>query len=306
MRGLHRGFELIAADRRRYGSRAAATPRLRRSARASHSARVLLGERHVVAIRAAPRAAPRFRVQHQREQSERLGLVGQQRDDQPAEPDRLLGEIAPARFGARPGRSSLRRTPRRSPPARRRAARGCRRAPARGTERRPARIFCFARERRCPIVAGATRNADAMVAASKPRIVCRISGARMPASIAGCAQANISARRSSGISPALVVVMSSSSAIRRMWLSPRVGGARAPRRVDRARGARPPSARLRDCPECRSRGQSASAAANASDSASSAPATSRVRADEVGDQLAVAAARDASAVIARRSSGLAH
>ncbi len=43
------------------------------------------------------------------------------------------------------------------------------------------------------------RKADAIAAASKPSTVCSISGARMPASIAGCAQANISASRSSGI-----------------------------------------------------------------------------------------------------------
>ena len=49
------------------------------------------------------------------------------------------------------------------------------------------------------MVAGETRKADAIAAASKPRMVCRISGARMAGSIAGWAQANISARRSSGI-----------------------------------------------------------------------------------------------------------
>ena len=36
--------------------------------------------------------------------------------------------------------------------------------------------------------------------ASSPRMTCRINGARMPASMAGCAQANISASRRSGIS----------------------------------------------------------------------------------------------------------
>ena len=49
------------------------------------------------------------------------------------------------------------------------------------------------------MVAGDTRNAEPMVAASKPRIVCRMSGARMPGSIAGWAQANISERRWSGM-----------------------------------------------------------------------------------------------------------
>ena len=48
-------------------------------------------------------------------------------------------------------------------------------------------------------MAGETRKADAIVAASKPRMVCSISGARMAGSIAGWAQANIRPRRSSGI-----------------------------------------------------------------------------------------------------------
>jgi hypothetical protein len=60
------------------------------------------------------------------------------------------------------------------------------------------RIFFFARTRRWPIVVGETRNAEPIAAASKPRIVWRINGARTVASIAGCAHANISARRSSG------------------------------------------------------------------------------------------------------------
>ena len=50
------------------------------------------------------------------------------------------------------------------------------------------------------MVAGETSRADAIAAASKPRMVCRISGARMAGSIAGWAQANISASRLSGIS----------------------------------------------------------------------------------------------------------
>src|SRR5579871_1843860 len=49
------------------------------------------------------------------------------------------------------------------------------------------RIFCFARTSLWPIVAGETRNADAICAASSPSTVCSIKGARMPASIAGCA-----------------------------------------------------------------------------------------------------------------------
>ena len=77
-------------------------------------------------------------------------------------------------------------------------------------------IFAFARTSRWPIVAGATRNAEAIAAASKPRMVCSISGARTVGSIAGCAQANIRPRRSSGIA-ASSIVSPSSSASRRTW-----------------------------------------------------------------------------------------
>jgi hypothetical protein len=41
-----------------------------------------------------------LRVQHQREQAERLGLVGQQRGDELAEPDAFFGEVAAPRLGA--------------------------------------------------------------------------------------------------------------------------------------------------------------------------------------------------------------
>ena len=42
------------------------------------------------------------------------------------------------------------------------------------------RILALARDSRWPIVAGATRNADATVAASKPSTTCSINGARTP------------------------------------------------------------------------------------------------------------------------------
>ena len=62
------------------------------------------------------------------------------------------------------------------------------------------RILSLARTSRLAMAAGEVRKADAMVSAFRPSTTCRISGARMPVSIAGCAQANISARRRSGIS----------------------------------------------------------------------------------------------------------
>ena len=103
----------------------------------SHSAGVLLGERHVVAGGAAPGAAPRFGVEHQREQPERLGLVRHQRHHEPPEPDRLLAEIAAARFGAGGigpafGEGGVDRLQHRVEPL---AQIGCARAP--GTECRP-------------------------------------------------------------------------------------------------------------------------------------------------------------------------
>ncbi len=99
MRRLHRRLELIAADRAH-----AARPHQQRLGVLDHPRiprrRVLIGERHVVAARAAPRAAPGLRMQHQRQQAERLGLLRQQRGDEPAEPNAFGGEVAAAAVGA--------------------------------------------------------------------------------------------------------------------------------------------------------------------------------------------------------------
>ena len=108
--------------------------------------RVLLGERHVVAVRrcAARRAAPR------RTASARAGRAPRAR---PAAARPRGGRArSPPRRGCggaprcRPDRTSLPRRRRRSPPARHRGARAGRRAPARETARRPARILFFARD----------------------------------------------------------------------------------------------------------------------------------------------------------------
>ena len=56
-----------------------------------------------------------------------------------------------------------------------------------------ARILSLARTSRLPIAAGEARKAAAIVLASRPSTACSISGARTPASMAGCAAANISA-----------------------------------------------------------------------------------------------------------------
>ncbi len=77
-----------------------------------------------------------------------------------------------------------------------------------------ARILDLARTRRWLIAAGAMRNAEAMAAASKPSTLCRISGARIDGSIAGWAQANIKARRWSGMSAGAVLASSSAMSFR--------------------------------------------------------------------------------------------
>jgi hypothetical protein len=133
------------------------------------------------------------------------------------------------------------------------------------------------------MVAGATRNADAIVAALHPRIVCSMSGAWILASIAGCAHANIRARRWSGMS-LVAAAASSSSAIRRRW-----SAASAPLRRRRAlsialRRATVSSqaSGLFGMPFT---GQSTSAAAKASAKESSAAATSRVRDERYATSL---------------------
>ena len=165
------------------------------------------------------------------------------------------------------------------------------------------RIFALARASRWPIAAGETRNAEAIAAASRPRIVCSISGARTASSIAGCAQANISARRRSGIGAAASAAACSSSPIEAQRLARLVGdrGRAAPASIIRRRRASRPAS-LRDLRARRGAARSASAAANASDSASSAPATSRSRRGEKGDELAVAFARDPRRAARARSS----
>ncbi len=55
------------------------------------------------------------------------------------------------------------------------------------------------------MAAGEVRNPDAIAFASSPSTTCRINGARTPPSIAGCAHANINARRRSGSFSSFVV-----------------------------------------------------------------------------------------------------
>ena len=126
------------------------------------------------------------------------------------------------------------------------------------------------------MVAGETRKAEPIVAASKPRIVCRISGARMAGSSAGCAHANMSESRSSrtGVSSASAASISSATSRRCEAASLAVWRRRVASIMRRRATVSSHASGVRGTPV---RGHSASADAKASESASSAPATSRVR-----------------------------
>ena len=143
-------------------------------------------------------------------------------------------------------------------------------------------LASWARTRRWPIVAGETRKAEAIVAASKPSTACRISGARTPASIAGCAQANIrGAELFVGNFDAACALPPprASSAIRRRCADPALSAlvrrSRAASIILRRATVSSHASGFDGTPPD---GQPFRAAAKASDSASSAPATSPLRA----------------------------
>ena len=137
------------------------------------------------------------------------------------------------------------------------------------------RILSLARTSRLLIADGATRYADAILFASSPSTVCKISGERTLASIAGCAHANISPSRSSGI-PASISAASRPSAITRIS-SDAISTLFRPRYISIVFRRATVSSHASGFSGQPFAGQSASAAANASDNASSAAATSRVR-----------------------------
>jgi hypothetical protein len=99
VRRLHRRFELIAAASG-HPARAREEPFGLRDQASIPCGGVLLGERHVFALRIATGTATGLRVEHQREEPQRLGLLGQERGDEAAEPDRLLGEVSTPGLGA--------------------------------------------------------------------------------------------------------------------------------------------------------------------------------------------------------------
>ena len=197
VRRLQRGFQLVAADRAQRRRAAAALPPPRSSGEShaadparqvAHTRRPRCGGRRAAPPRGASAPAgpappaPRAAVRHQ-----------------PCQEDRFLREIAARHVGARGVRPTFGEggvdgvQHGVEPPGKLLALRDANGMPA-------CRILCLARTSRLPMAAGEVRNADAMVSAFRPRTTCSISGARTPASIAGCAQANIRARRRSGIS----------------------------------------------------------------------------------------------------------
>src|SRR5262245_29727335 len=138
-----------------------------------------------------------------------------------------------------------------------------------------ARILRFARTSRCPIVAGGTRKAWAMRAASSPSTVCSMRGVCSAGSIAGCAQTNSSSARRSGNASPLAAAAADSEARKRAdsWCRSRTRRRRA-WSIRRCRAA--VSSHASGCFGSPSIGQEARAETRASPSASSAPATSRV------------------------------
>ncbi len=99
VRRLHCGFELEAPGRAQAAGAQKQRLRLLDECRIPVR-RVLRVQRHELALRIAPRLAARLGVQRQREQSQRLGLLRQQRCDQAREPDPLLRQAAAARLRA--------------------------------------------------------------------------------------------------------------------------------------------------------------------------------------------------------------
>ncbi len=112
------------------------------------------------------------------------------------------------------------------------------------------RIRALARTRPWPRVAGFTRKAEAIRRTSMPRMVWRMRGVRMPGSMAGWAQASISASRSSGKGRPAGANRSSASSVTSAPCVAAVACRRQHRRTVAGpwRPARPP-----DCPARRPR-----------------------------------------------------
>ena len=135
--------------------------------RAVPAAAVLVREQHGLPAGGEPGLAAGVGEQQQREQPGHLGLAGQQRGQQPGQPDCLVAEIAPDQRAPRVARCpsvNTRYTTRSTAPRRsgRSADAGTRNAI-------PAwRIFRLARTSRWAIVGSGTRNAAAISAVVSP------------------------------------------------------------------------------------------------------------------------------------------
>jgi hypothetical protein len=125
------------------------------------------------------------------------------------------------------------------------------------------------------MVAGGTRNACPMRAASRPSTVWSMSGVCREGSIAGCAQTkSSSARRSGKVSPATAVAAVSAARWRSVPSCSCCTRVRRDWSINRCRAT--VSSHASGCRGTPSFGQEVSAASSDSLSASSAPATSRV------------------------------
>jgi hypothetical protein len=138
----------------------------------------------------------------------------------------------------------------------------------------------LARTSRWPSVEGAVRKAPAMRAASSPSTVCSISGARAAASMAGCAQTNISRSRSSGtVAPSASARSASPASSSNVCVA--LSCTRVWRQASSLRCLATLSSQASGLSGMPSAGQRSSARANASDRASSDAAMSCVRADKM-------------------------
>ena len=202
MRGLDRRLELERPEPAGLGGMGEMSLRPLRSSAATSARRPARTAAHSRRSIIAAGFTPRLAMKHQRQQAERLRLIGHQLDQRAADGDRLarqpsrlrVGEIIPA--AAIGGIDRLENGMQTRRPV------ALLRAPRTGL---PASlILVLARDSRRPMAAGLTRKADAMRIALRPSTVCSISGVCMAASIAGCAQTNSSFSRSSGNSVVVI------------------------------------------------------------------------------------------------------
>ena len=138
-------------------------------------------------VRPGPRLAPGVVQEHQREQAERLGLVGHELGEDARQADRLARELAPNERLARRRAVALVEDQVQDPQDARRGAPGAPRAAAPGTGSPASRIFRFARTSRCASVTSGTRKARAISGVVSPPSVRSVSATRASGASAGMA-----------------------------------------------------------------------------------------------------------------------